>query len=455
MKISLREEKIMFLNRKIIILSGLAFLTSLLVNCQEKKKNNNTLALGAVAIALSNVDYKVSGQVTLSKKMKKRNSGTAASDKFHQTNEEEDFFEFIPNAKLKIDGGAEITADDSGYFSFPALKNGSYKITITRQPDPTKYTNLPLFDCTGIPTPTSTFSTVPFIPIAFIPIGCSFVTNSRDSIAPNAGSEYQVGSFTLEVNGETAIARDLTAGVDASTSNARYNPLYFTTEASSWAYDKAPNPSLAVRFLTSETVRVVGLDTACDRTKKDCLQSLLYGTWLMTGKQQIPPNILGLPESTFSSSALCYHQTRVIARKAQGTDAVFSVENRPGTPVINSPTMTILNYCNNDQPSSELFSAPTVSTSVSITPRTKDCFDINISYNLVRQEGRGKFSADAKTLELELYNGGLNPSNHRCENGAVGDTSAIPGSGYPTVATVGASNPSGRPASAVQKYTRQ
>jgi len=212
--------------------------------------------------------------------------------------------------------------------------------------------------------------------------------------------------------------------------------------------DRFQAPDLEAINLVSEVNRVVPVDTACDRTKKDCLQSLINGfTWLMKGSEQIPPNILGLSESIFNTSSLCYAETRFIARKAQGTDAVFSVENKMGTPNA-GPN----NTCGHDSPVGD-FTAPTVSTNVSITPVSKTCFDINISYNLVRQEGRGNISDDGKTLKLELYNGGLSPSLHRCANGEVGNTSAIPGTGYPPVSSH--NNPLGRAPSAVQTYTKQ
>lgn len=434
----------MLLNRKLLTFTLITFLASFLADCQEKKKNNNALALGAVALAIANTEYKVSGQVTLFKSLKKRKPSTDTNAYDQDT--DETFYESIPNAILKIEGGQEITADDSGFFTFPALKNGAYKITITRKQDTTRFpsiTSSTSYDCTGVAD--VNVGGAPF----FLITNClTPVTLPQDSIAPQSG-DYQIGSFTLVVNGETAQAQTEVAGTDVLTSGARYNVLYFQTNPRGYiVYDKATSPSLSVRFLTSETIRVVSLDARCDRTKKDCLQSLMYGKWLMQGSQQIPPNLLGLSEVTFNTSALCYHATRFIARKAQGTDAVLSVENKMGTPGGS--------YCNNDQPSTDSFGAPTVSTSVSITPVSADCFDINISYNLVRQEGRGKFSADANTLELELYNGGLNPSDHRCSAGAVGSTNSKPG--FPsntTLATIGASNPSGRPASAVQKYTRQ
>ncbi|GAO01330.1 hypothetical protein [Anaeromyxobacter sp. PSR-1] len=50
------------------------------------------------------------------------------------------------------------------------------------------------------------------------------------------------------------------------------------------------------------------------------------------------------------------------------------------------------------------------------------CFDITVTYTGFAQEGRGKFSADGRTMTLELFFSGQ-ATGHRCANGAVGASS--------------------------------
>jgi len=417
--ISNKENKSMK-NSKRFLGVGVLLLTSLFFgNCGEgglfgsKKKDNNNLI--AAALLLSQSTYNVSGQVILSKEGQKRNGGIVGDQSsFDQTPEKQKFYYTLPNATLKITGSKNLTldTDNSGYFTLKELSNGEYQVTVTRKPNTTLFPAAAAnsgYDCTGV---------------------------------------ADVNSFTLVVNGTDVKVKDVKNDIDLTTTNASYNPVWILTSVSTLVTDRFQAPDLEAINLVSEVNRVVPVDTACDRTKKDCLQSLINGfTWLMKGSEQIPPNILGLSESIFNTSSLCYAETRFIARKAQGTDAVFSVENKMGTPNA-GPN----NTCGHDSPVGD-FTAPTVSTNVSITPVSKTCFDINISYNLVRQEGRGNISDDGKTLKLELYNGGLSPSLHRCANGEVGNTSAIPGTGYPPVSSH--NNPSGRAPSAVQTYTKQ
>lgn len=62
------------------------------------------------------------------------------------------------------------------------------------------------------------------------------------------------------------------------------------------------------------------------------------------------------------------------------------------------------------------------STAILIENVTVECFDFTATYVGFAQEGRGRLSADGKTLDLELYFKGQ-AAGHRCGDGGVGDAS--------------------------------
>jgi hypothetical protein len=92
------------------------------------------------------------------------------------------------------------------------------------------------------------------------------------------------------------------------------------------------------------------------------------------------------------------------------------VTNKPGTPTGGT--------CDEDTPSGG-FGSPTTSTALTITPVTADCFNIDISYGTLIQQGRGSINADGTILKFELYlKDNADPVGHRCADGQVGDKNA-------------------------------
>ncbi|MFP2904242.1 hypothetical protein ACLESD_04025 [Pyxidicoccus sp. 3LFB2] len=69
---------------------------------------------------------------------------------------------------------------------------------------------------------------------------------------------------------------------------------------------------------------------------------------------------------------------------------------------------------------------PFATTSVAIQNVAADgsCFDVDFNFNGFAQQGRGSFSADRKTLKLELFFSGQATGN-RCANGAVGAPNTV------------------------------
>jgi len=178
------------------------------------------------------------------------------------------------------------------------------------------------------------------------------------------------------------------------------------------AKKKENNSGLALLGLSALTT-----SSACDRTQKDCVISLIKDkTWFAVGSTQIPRNLLGFQEAVVAAAA-CYSEVKVQASAgSSGNDLTFTVTNKPGT--ASSGT------CNEDAPSGG-FGSPTTSSALTLTPVTADCFNIDISYGTIIQQGRGSINADGTILKFELYRKDIaDPAGHRCADGQVGDKNA-------------------------------
>lgn len=159
----------------------------------------------------------------------------------------------------------------------------------------------------------------------------------------------------------------------------------------------------------------------CDRTKKNCLISLLAGkTWYMVGSSQQPPNLLGFQKAVIDAFT-CYHKTRAIVQTGSGgNDLSFTVANVNGTVSGSYPTAN----CDKDTPSGT-YGADTSSTANTITPVSAECFDIDITYGTIIQVGRGQVNSDGTIFKLEVYRkDNADPEGHRCADGAVGEKNA-------------------------------
>jgi hypothetical protein len=181
------------------------------------------------------------------------------------------------------------------------------------------------------------------------------------------------------------------------------------------AKKKEDNSGLALLGLSGLTT-----SSECDRTEKDCVISLIKDkTWYAVGSRQIPRNVLGYKEATIAAfgQVACFSAVKVEASAGSGgNDLTFKTYNKPGT--VSGST------CDEDTASGD-FGPAFTSTVLTITPRTADCFDIDITYDNVNQEGRGSINADGTILKFELYlKGTPNPVGHRCADGQVGQRNA-------------------------------
>lgn len=139
-------------------------------------------------------------------------------------------------------------------------------------------------------------------------------------------------------------------------------------------------------------------------------------TWVMTGAD-IPSHPNGYSEDVnFGAATQCYNRVTLSMAAATWTtvSALGTLTGAPNAgdtgdcdratvlatlPAFNSNAVLIENVAGNGA-----------------------CFDLTVTYTGFAQEGRGKFSADGRTMTLELYFSGQ-ATGHRCANGAVGASS--------------------------------
>ncbi|WP_224240386.1 hypothetical protein [Hyalangium gracile] len=147
----------------------------------------------------------------------------------------------------------------------------------------------------------------------------------------------------------------------------------------------------------------------------DNIYNYLEGKKMVMEGNNIPTHPNGFNEDTnFGASTQCYNQVEITV-----ASRVFHVDSDLGT--LRNPTDPATSDCDRTTVSgNQKFD----STNVLIENVAADanCFDITVSFNGFSQSGRGKLSADGKTLTLELYLGTAH-SGIRCQNGAVGSKS--------------------------------
>ncbi|NTX10280.1 hypothetical protein HUA74_44275 [Myxococcus sp. CA051A] len=140
--------------------------------------------------------------------------------------------------------------------------------------------------------------------------------------------------------------------------------------------------------------------------------AFLEGKTLLMEGANIPSHPNGFSEDVdFGASSQCYQ--KVTMSVAGGN---FKVDSVPGT--------ITDGVCNHDAPKNPL---SFTSNTVLIENVTSDgsCFDVTFTFpgGLV-QEGRGGFTADQKTLKLEIFFKNQSTGS-RCANGAVGAAGTV------------------------------
>ena len=147
-------------------------------------------------------------------------------------------------------------------------------------------------------------------------------------------------------------------------------------------------------------------------TPAKLLAQLEGKTMVMTGAN-IPAFPNGFDEDVnYGSATQCYQSTTM--KVAGGT---FNVTTVPGT-LRDAPNIGNKGTCDHNAAGATLqFS--TTNVLIENVQGDGECFDVTFTYTGFAQEGRGKISADGKTLTLELFFKDK-AVNHRCANGAVG-----------------------------------
>jgi hypothetical protein len=183
--------------------------------------------------------------------------------------------------------------------------------------------------------------------------------------------------------------------------------------------------ALALLLASASVVPTTG--PGCDRTKKECVISLMAGkTWYMVGPSQQPTNLLGFRPYVVAF-ATCYAKTKAVIQVGSGTnDLVFTVANVNGTR--SNPDNSALpsgdETCDRNT-SVGGYGSDTTSDAATITPVSESCFNIDITYGTIKQEGRGTINKDGTELRLEVYRkDNANPAGHRCADGGVGERNA-------------------------------
>lgn len=158
-------------------------------------------------------------------------------------------------------------------------------------------------------------------------------------------------------------------------------------------------------------------DAGTDLSDGTKVLGFLEGKTMVMEGDDIPAYPNGYSEKmNLGSATQCYHKTTI-----QTLDHNFTVTSQLGT-LQNAPTLYAVGTCDRTTVSTTL--SPFTSTAVLIdnVQNNADCFDITATYTGFSQEGRGKISADGKTVTMELYFTGK-AANHRCASGAVGSGS--------------------------------
>lgn len=148
------------------------------------------------------------------------------------------------------------------------------------------------------------------------------------------------------------------------------------------------------------------------------IQTFLEGKTLTMSGANIPSHPNGLDEDmNLDSATQCYQQVlmKVQAGKYQVASDLGTLRDAPNKYDIgtcdHAAKLTTLNF-------------ETTSALIENVAADGSCFDVTYTYPGFTQEGRGSFSADRKTLTLELFFAGA-ATGHRCAAGAVGSATVI------------------------------
>jgi hypothetical protein len=222
------------------------------------------------------------------------------------------------------------------------------------------------------------------------------------SFTATPASIYVGQSSTLAwtVTGADSITIDQSVGVQTATSTA-------VTLSATTTYTLTAKNAAGTTTATAK-VTVVKWDTAA------AITNWLEGKSMVMTGADIPSHPNGFTEKmNLGASTQCYNKTTIGVLSGN-----FNVTTLLGT-LNGAPNKYDVGTCDR---STVLGSPLTFSSTALLVENVQGnatCFDITATYAGFKQEGRGKISADGKTVTLELFFGGQ-ATGHRCAAGAVG-----------------------------------
>ena len=137
----------------------------------------------------------------------------------------------------------------------------------------------------------------------------------------------------------------------------------------------------------------------------------LEGKTMVMAGADIPTSPNGFNENlNFGANTQCYNKVAIAVLASN-----FQVTSDLGT-FNSTPDAGIAGMCDRTTKSNTV-SFTSTAVLIENVQNNGECFDITSTYTGFSQQGRGKISADGKTVTLELF---FAASGHRCADGAVG-----------------------------------
>lgn len=159
-----------------------------------------------------------------------------------------------------------------------------------------------------------------------------------------------------------------------------------------------------------------GGGTALDLSTPTKILAYLEGTTMVMTGTDIPTDPNGFNENlNFGANTQCYNKVTIatLASNFQVTSDLGQFNAAADGGVVGMCDRTI-------KANTVSFTSNTVL--VENVQGNADCFDITVTYTGFSQAGRGKISADGKTVTLELF---FAATGNRCADGAVGSTGVM------------------------------
>ncbi len=155
-------------------------------------------------------------------------------------------------------------------------------------------------------------------------------------------------------------------------------------------------------------------DSTPTLTSASAISTYLDGkTWVMTGDDLAPFPLGYNPNMNLGAATQCIKRTQLAI--SAGT---WNVTTQLGT-LNGAPAVLDVGTCDHTLQAGSDLAFPSTNVLVENVQGNGECFDVTITYTGFTQEGRGRFSADGRTMDLQLYFA-TQATGHRCADGAVG-----------------------------------